>query len=96
MALYDFYGETCPHCVEMMPIVEKIEKDLGVTIEKLEVWNNEANAKQLEAIDTGLCGGVPFFWNDETKTFICGSTDEDTLTKWAKGEIGEGIGEKKV
>jgi len=92
MALLEFYGDTCPHCVEMKPMVEKVEKDLGVSIEKLEVWNNEVNAKRLETIDDGLCGGVPFFYNDAEKTFICGSTDEETLIRWAKGEKGEGIG----
>ncbi len=92
MALLEFYGDTCPHCIEMNPMVEKVEKDLGVTIEKLEVWNNEENAKRLEGIDNGLCGGVPFFYNEETKTFICGSSDEETVTRWAKGEKGEGIG----
>jgi hypothetical protein len=76
----------------MKPMVEKVEKDLGVSIEKLEVWNNEANAKRLEALDDGLCGGVPFFYNEEHKTFICGSSDEATVTRWAKGEKGEGIG----
>lgn len=92
MALLEFYGDTCPHCVEMKPLVDSVEKALGVTIERLEVWNDEANAKRLEEIDDGLCGGVPFFYNEEAKTFICGSSDEETVTRWAKGEKGEGIG----
>lgn len=94
MALMDFYGETCPHCIEMKPLVEKVAKDLGVRIEQVEVWNDDANAARLAKIDKGLCGGVPFFYNDATRTFICGSTDEETLIRWAKGEKGEGIGEK--
>ncbi len=95
MALLEFYGETCPHCVEMKPMIEKVEKDLGVSIEKIEVWNNEANAKRLEAIDDGLCGGVPFFYNTETKAFICGASEEATVIAWAKGEKAAGIGESK-
>lgn len=95
MALYDFYGETCPHCVEMKPLVDKVEKELGVTIERVEVWNNEENAKKLADIDNGLCGGVPFFWNSEMKTFICGSTEEEMLMAWAKGEVAQGIGQGK-
>ena len=86
MSLLEFYGDTCPHCVEMKPMVEKVEKDLGISIEKLEVWNNEANAKRMEEIDKGLCGGVPFFYNTETKGFICGSSDEAAVIAWAKGE----------
>ncbi len=67
-------------------MVEKLEKELGVTVEKYEVWNNEENAKKLEELDRGLCGGVPFFYNTENEKFICGSTDEAGLTAWMKGE----------
>ena len=87
MALLEFYGETCPHCIEMVPLVEKMEAELEVTVEKLEVWNNEENAKRMEEFDKGLCGGVPFFYNTEAKQFLCGATDYDTLKAWAKGEM---------
>ena len=86
MALLEFYGETCPHCLSMKPLVEKVEKALKVKIEKLEVWNNEENAKKMSTCDTGLCGGVPFFFNTESKQFICGSCDEATLKDWAQGK----------
>jgi thiol-disulfide isomerase/thioredoxin len=86
MPLLEFYGETCPHCVEMKPIVEQLEKEEGVTVEKHEVWNNTENAKKMEEYDTGLCGGVPFFYNTDSKQFLCGSADMNTLKKWAKGE----------
>lgn len=93
MALIDFYGDTCPHCIAMKPTIDAVEKKLGVTIERVEVWNNQKNADRLAAIDKGLCGGVPFFYNEEAKTFICGATDEATLLRWASGKKGEGIGE---
>ncbi len=86
MALLEFYGETCPHCITMKPLVEKMEKELEVKVEKFEVWNNEENAKKMEEYDTGLCGGVPFFFNTETSKFICGSADYGELKKWAAGE----------
>ena len=47
MALQEYFGETCPHCIVMKPMVEKLEKELGVTVEKFEVWNNDENAKKL-------------------------------------------------
>ncbi|PIZ53285.1 hypothetical protein COY25_03740 [Candidatus Uhrbacteria bacterium CG_4_10_14_0_2_um_filter_41_7] len=71
----------------MKPMVEKLEKELGVTVEKFEVWNNDENAKKLETVDKGLCGGVPFFFNTENHQFICGGTDEETLRAWMKGEL---------
>jgi thiol-disulfide isomerase/thioredoxin len=86
MALLEFYGDTCPHCISMKPIVAKVEKKLKLKFEKLEVWNDEKNADRLGEIDRGLCGGVPFFYNTESKQFICGSSDEDTLIALAKGE----------
>lgn len=84
--LYEFYGETCPHCVAMRPMVEKLEKELGVKVEKLEVWNSDENAKKLEEADKGKCGGVPFFYNDVNEDFICGSCDEDRLRAWMTGK----------
>ncbi|HCC83853.1 TPA: hypothetical protein DEP96_03310 [Candidatus Uhrbacteria bacterium] len=83
MALQEFYGDSCPHCITMKPLVAQLEAELGVTVEKYEVWNNETNAALLEKCDTGECGGVPFFYNTESKKNICGSADYDTLKAWA-------------
>jgi hypothetical protein len=67
--------------------VEKLEKEEGIKVESLEVWHNKENEKRLLEIDNGeLCGGVPFFYNTQTKKFICGETSYDNLKKWAKGE----------
>jgi thiol-disulfide isomerase/thioredoxin len=86
MALLEFYGESCPHCIEMKPLVEKLEKELGIEVEKNEVWENEENAAKQKEYDKGLCGGVPFFINTESGKHICGSTDYDSLKAWAQGE----------
>jgi thiol-disulfide isomerase/thioredoxin len=86
MALFEYFGDTCPHCITMKPIVEEVEQELGVTVEKLEVWNNEENLKKMEEVDKGRCGGVPFFYNSETDAFICGSANKARLIAWAKGE----------
>ena len=83
--LIEFYGETCPHCIKMMPIVDKLIAE-GVKIEKKETWNNEENAAEFERMDKGRCGGVPFFVNPETDKFICGGTDEKSLRKLAEGK----------
>ena len=69
----------------MMPLVDKLEKEEGVKVEKIETWHDSANKKKLDDIDQGKCGGVPFFWNEETKKFICGSTEYEKLKAWAKG-----------
>jgi hypothetical protein len=71
----------------MHSLVERLAKEEGIKVESLEVWHKKENEKKKLEIDNGeLCGGVPFFYNTQTKKFICGETDYETLKKWAKGE----------
>lgn len=82
--LINFYGEECPHCLKMHELVSKLEKETGITVDKLEVWHNEENLKKLEELDSkGECGGVPFFANTKTNKFICGEATYDELKAWA-------------
>ncbi len=37
----------------------------------------------MQEYDKGLCGGVPFFINTESKKFLCGETSYEELKKWA-------------
>jgi len=50
--LIEFYGTECVHCKEMDPIREKVEKDIGVKITRLEVWHNSENARLLQRKST--------------------------------------------
>ena len=70
----------------MEPLVQKLEKEEGVKVQKFEVWHNEKNAQAFQEADQGRCGGVPFFINKKTNKFICGSTDYKSLKKWATGK----------
>lgn len=81
--LLNFYGKECPHCHEMEPLVEKLEKETGAKVDRLEVWHNEENMKTMEKYDKDLCGGVPFFFNTDTNKFICGEASFDELKTWA-------------
>ncbi|MBI2463187.1 MAG: hypothetical protein HYV65_03065 [Candidatus Spechtbacteria bacterium] len=81
--LLEFYGRECPHCHVMDVLVERLENETGVKLEKYEVWHNEENADKMSQYDTGLCGGVPFFFNTETKNYICGEGSYGELKKWA-------------
>ena len=82
--LLEFYGQECPHCMKMMPLVEQIESKLGVTVEKYEVWHDKANIEKMKEYDKDLCGGVPFFINTKTGKYICGEASYEELKKWAK------------
>lgn len=83
--LIEFFGTECPHCIRMMPLVERLEKEEGVTVEKLEVWHNEENRQKMGQFDEGYCGGVPFFINTKTNKWICGEASYEELKAWAKG-----------
>ncbi|TAL47957.1 hypothetical protein EPN87_01765 [archaeon] len=84
--LIEFYGTECIHCHEMDPLLERLEEEIGLKVEKIEVWHNEKNAKMLEEYDKGHCGGVPFFINKKTGKWICGSASYEELKKWATGK----------
>lgn len=86
MSLYEFYGDGCPHCEKMAPLVEEVEEDEDVEIQQKEVWEDKENQELMEKFDDGKCGGVPFFYNTESEEWICGETDKETLASWAKGE----------
>ena len=78
-----FYEEECDPCVVMETLVQKIEKELGVNIDRLEVWGNQENKHLLEKY-AGV-SIVPFFYNESTGVRISGETDFGTLKKWALG-----------
>ena len=82
--LLEFYGTECVHCKEMDPIIQRVEKEAKMKIIRLETWHNSTNAKLLEKYDNGFCGGVPFFYNENTGEKICGEAPFDKLLKWAK------------
>jgi len=84
-----FYGKECPHCKKMMPLVDKLENETNVAIERLEIWHNEKNADLMRShgdIIKAKCGGqlrVPTFLDMETKDVFCGEAKYKTLKSWA-------------
>lgn len=85
MSLINFYGQECPHCDRMVPLIKQLEKELGVSVETYEVWHSDANREKFESLDKdGGCGGVPFFVNTTTGKTICGEASYEELKEWAK------------
>lgn len=88
--LIEFYGTECGFCAQMAPIVEQMEKETGLKVEKFETWHDEGNAKKLHEADheynNGGCKGVPFFVNTESRKTICGATSLEQLKEWAMGK----------
>lgn len=84
--LLEFYGTECPHCVTMHALTERLEKEEGIKVERLEVWHNEENEKRLLELDKDLCGGVPFLYNTKTNKWICGEASYEELKDWAQNK----------
>jgi hypothetical protein len=75
----------------MMPIVQELEKNLDLKIDKREVWQDEANHKLmqkysdiLEKACEGMLG-VPTFYNTQSKQALCGEQTLENLKIWALG-----------
>jgi thiol-disulfide isomerase/thioredoxin len=82
--LLNFYGKECPHCEKMHTVVERLNKEEGIEIERLEVWHDNANLQKLKDLDPKEeCGGVPYFYNTKTNKSICGEASYEELKSWA-------------
>lgn len=74
-----FYGQGCPHCVNVEKFLEENKSvEEKVKFEKLEVWKSKENARLMteRARNCGLSEkelGVPLFW-DGSRCLI-GDTD---------------------
>jgi thiol-disulfide isomerase/thioredoxin len=83
----EFYGEGCPHCNKMVPIVAEVENETGVHFEKLEVWYNETNKKFYLSYGEEISRdckflGIPTFMSLKTNRSICGEMSADDLKRF--------------
>lgn len=83
--LLHFYGRECVHCRQMDALMARLEDDLGISMEHLEIWHNQANAALFRQYDQGRCGGVPFYYNTRTDKWLCGTVSYQVLKQWAQG-----------
>ncbi len=83
-----FYGLECPHCIRMERFIDKLIKEEGFEIKKLEIWYNKKNNELCEKYDceSEPCGGVPFFLNQKTKKTLCGEVTYKEIKDWAEGK----------
>ena len=77
--LIEFYGEECPHCIKLKPLIERLEKEEGAKVERRETWHDQENEKLRQEHDKGLCGGVPFLINTVSGKFVCGEVPYEEL-----------------
>ncbi len=83
-----FWARECPHCRNMMPLVDRLIEEEGVEIEKLEIWHNEENADLMRSFKDVIapkCGGqlrTPTFFDSETNDVVCGEVEYEALKEW--------------
>ena len=86
--IIEFYGGECPDCLLISPAVEKLEKEDGVEVEKLEVWHNAENKERMEALKSlyeAECDGnfeVPSFYEKESNRLLCMPMTYENLKSW--------------
>jgi hypothetical protein len=68
------FGRDCGHCHNTKSLADRFEKESGAKPQKHDGWHDENidNSKMITKYDKKECGGVPFFFNTETKWVICG------------------------
>ncbi len=83
--LYEFYGEECPHCQKMRKLTDRLMKEHSdIVVTRKEVWHNKENMALIKTLDTkDECGGVPFFYNETTKAWLCGEVTYEEILAWA-------------
>ena len=89
--IIEFYGQECPYCVAIVPVVDRLEKEEDVKVERLEVWHNDKNHKKmgdLKRLYDQECEGnfvVPSFYDKESDRLICNPGSYENLKKWVIG-----------
>jgi len=87
-----FYADKCEKSKKMHPVVDRLEREIGQLVERLEVMHNMENALEMRNYAdeiTDLCNGeleTPAFVNEKTGKILVGIVPFEALLKWATGE----------
>ena len=93
--VYFYYGEGCPHCAEAEPFLADLAaRHPGLEVRAFEVWHDEANREQLEAMADAYridASGVPVIFLGERAWvgFRRGATESDIIAR-AEACLAEG------
>ncbi len=90
-----YYGEGCPHCERLKPLIKRVEEDLGINITRKEIWGNEDNKEEFKGLKDKIfsqCGEgeliVPTLYSPITDKLRCGKSKApyEELINWIKKE----------
>ncbi|GEM_PF-4433693 len=80
-----FAAPWCGPCKRMEPLLEKLEKEEGIRVDRYDIATSTGRAKFQEMGNKAdpPCAAIPFFFNSKTSGSICGATDYEHLRSWA-------------
>lgn len=81
----EFISDGSDYCIQMEPVVQRLEKDLGIKVRKINISKRQDFVKLYDCVGGNECGTVPFFYNRRTAQAICGPTPYQNLKKLATG-----------
>lgn len=84
--LLEFVTDGSDHCLQMEPVVQRLEKDLRTKVRKINISRKQDFVKLYDCVGGNECGTVPFFYNRRTAQAICGPTPYQNLKNLAMGK----------
>ncbi|KAJ1429332.1 hypothetical protein B484DRAFT_449448 [Ochromonadaceae sp. CCMP2298] len=83
--IIEFVTDNSEPCEQMDAVVERLEKDLNLTVRRVNINRRAEFYSLFECTGGTECGTVPFFYNRRTAQAICGATPYKNLKKLATG-----------
>ena len=83
--MLEFITEGSDHCIQMEPVVKRLEQDLCIKVRKIDISKRSDFMKLYDCVGGNECGSVPFFYNRRTAQAICGATPYQNLKNLAMG-----------
>lgn len=77
----------------MEPLLFKLAFETGIVCDRRDVWSSEKDYRLLENYQLPLqkhdplCEGLPFFYDTDRKTYLCGQVSYKKLQAWAEGTL---------
>jgi hypothetical protein len=85
--LIEFTSDNCDICEQMIPVVKRLEDDLGTKVRRINVFRRKEFITLLEAVGFDEGGNFPFYYNRRTGQAVCGATTYMNLKRWGTGSL---------
>lgn len=79
--LLEFVTDDNDHCIQMEPVVQRLEKDLSTKVRRINIGRRADLTMLFDTVGGNECGNVPYFYNRRTAQAICGATPYRNLRK---------------